>query len=348
MSFPLTPASPADLGLDAAALDRLHAQITAHVADGRYPGAQVAVARHGKLALLRSFGDARLDPARVPASDDTLWLLYSNTKVLTACAVWLLAEHGALAFTDRVAAHLPAFEANGKGEITLIQLLSHQAGFPNADMPSQAWDDHELLRKTVCEYALEWAPGSRVHYHGRAAHWTAAALIESVTKVDYRRFIRDEVIVPLGLGDELFFGVPDAVQHRAADMHEPGPDGRPVKRADENNARFRRAGTPGGGGYGTARAMAAFYQMLVNGGPSPAAGCSRRAPSSTCCATTPATAWTATWECRCIAASARICAAPPTRFAASARWRRRGRSATAASGRRTAGRIPTRACRSLI
>jgi len=266
MSFPLTPASPADLGLDAAALDRLHAQITAHVADGRYPGAQVAVARHGKLALLRSFGDARLDPARVPASDDTLWLLYSNTKVLTACAVWLLAEHGALAFTDRVAAHLPAFEANGKGEITLIQLLSHQAGFPNADMPSQAWDDHELLRKVVCEYTLEWAPGSRVHYHGRAAHWTAAALIESVTKVDYRRFIRDEVIVPLGLGDELFVGVPDAVQHRAADMHEPGPDGRPVKRADENNARFRRAGTPGGGGYGTARAMAAFYQMLVNGG----------------------------------------------------------------------------------
>ena len=266
MSFPLTPASPAALGLDAAALDRLLEHITRHVADGRYPGAQVAVARHGKLALFRSIGDARLDPARVPASDDTLWLLYSNTKVLTACAVWLLAERGALAFTDRVAAHLPGFEANGKGEITIIQLLSHQAGFPNADVPSQAWDDHELLRKTVCEYALEWAPGSRVHYHGRAAHWTAAALIESLTKLDYRRFIREEVIVPLALGEELFVGVPDAVQGRAADMHEPGPDGRAVKRADENNARFRRAGTPGGGGYGTARAMAAFYQMLLHGG----------------------------------------------------------------------------------
>jgi CubicO group peptidase (beta-lactamase class C family) len=266
MSFPLTPASSAVVGLDAAALDRLLEQIRRHVADGRYPGAQVAVARHGKLALFRSIGDARLDPARVAATDDTVWLLYSNTKVLTACAVWLLAERGALAFTDRVAAHLPGFEANGKGEITIIQLLSHQAGFPNADMPSQAWDDHELLRKTVCEYALEWAPGSRVHYHGRAAHWTAAALIESLTKLDYRRFIREEIIVPLGLGDELFVGVPDAVQERAADMHEPGPDGRAVKRADENNARFRRAGTPGGGGYGTARAMAAFYQMLLHGG----------------------------------------------------------------------------------
>jgi CubicO group peptidase (beta-lactamase class C family) len=266
MSFPLTPASPASLNLDPVALDRLLEQITRHVADGRYPGAQVALARHGKLALVRSFGESRLDPSRVAANDDTLWLLYSNTKVVTACAVWLLADRGALAFTDPVAAHVPGFEANGKGEITIIQLLSHQAGFPNAEMPSQAWDDHDLLRKTVCEFSLEWAPGSRVHYHRLAAHWTAAVLIEAVAKMDYRRFIREELIAPLGLGDELFVGMPDGVQDRAADMHEPGPDGRPVKRSDENNARFRRAGSPGGGGYGTARAMAAFYQMMLTGG----------------------------------------------------------------------------------
>src|SRR5256885_5467353 len=50
-------------------------------------------------------------------------------------------------------------------------------------------------------------------------------------------------------------------------MHEPAQDAsRHVKRADENTAEFRRAGTPGGGGYGTARAMAAFYQMLLQGG----------------------------------------------------------------------------------
>ena len=266
MSFPLTPASPASLNLDPVALDRLLDRITRHVADGRYPGAQVALARHGKLALVRSFGESRLDPSRVAANDDTLWLLYSNTKVVTACAVWLLADRGALAFTDPVAAHVPGFAANGKGEITIVQLLSHQAGFPNAEMPSQAWDDHDLLRKTVCEFSLEWAPGSRVHYHRLAAHWTAAVLIEAVAKMDYRRFIREELIAPLGLGDELFVGMPDAVQDRAADMHEPGPDGRPVKRNDENNARFRRAGSPGGGGYGTARAMAAFYQMMLTGG----------------------------------------------------------------------------------
>jgi CubicO group peptidase (beta-lactamase class C family) len=265
MAFPLSDATPASLGLDARALERLQELITRHLAEGRYPGAQIAVARDGRLALARTFGDARLDPSRTPARDDSLWLLYSNTKVITACAVWVLAEQGALQFTDRVAEHVPGFEAHGKGDVTIIQLLSHQGGFPNADVPKAAWEDHELLRQAVSDFTLEWTPGSRVHYHGRAAHWVAAVLIEALSKTDYRAFIREQVVEPLGLGDELFVGLPDARHARAVDMHEPGPTGQ-VKRAEENNAEFRRAGTPGGGGYATARAMAAFYQMLAAGG----------------------------------------------------------------------------------
>src|SRR5215475_9009318 len=174
MSFPLAPSTPAALGLDPQPLDRLGEIITRHLAEGRYPGAQIAVARRGKLALVRSFGDTRIGPDRVPARDDTLWLLYSNTKVVTACAVWILAERGALRFTDTVAEHLPGFEANGKGGITIVQLLTHQGGFPNADVPKAAWTDHDLLRRAVCGFALEWTPGSRVFYHGRAAHWASA------------------------------------------------------------------------------------------------------------------------------------------------------------------------------
>ena len=267
MSFPLSVAPPSSLGLDAPALDRLQELITRHLAEGRYPGAQIAMARDGKLALFRTFGDARLDPARVPAREDSLWLLYSNTKVISASAIWVLAEQGALRFTDRVAEHVPGFEANGKGDITIVQLLSHQGGFPSADVPKAAWEDHELLRRSVSGFTLEWTPGSRVYYHGRAAHWVAAVLIEALTKTDYRAFIREQVIEPLGLGDELFVGLPDARHERAADMHEPAASGGgQVKRAEENNPEFRRAGTPGGGGYASARAMAAFYQMLAAGG----------------------------------------------------------------------------------
>jgi CubicO group peptidase (beta-lactamase class C family) len=265
MALPLSDATPSSLGLDPRALDRLQEMITRHLAEGRYPGAQIAVARDGKLALCRTFGEARLDPTRTPARADSLWLLYSNTKVITACAIWILAEQGALRFTDRVAEHLPGFEAHGKGDITIIQLLSHQGGFPNADVPAAAWEDHELLRRAVSDFTLEWTPGSRVHYHSRAAHWVAAVLIEALSKTDYRVFIREQVAEPLGLGDELFVGLPDAQHHRAVDMHEPGAAGQ-VKRAEENTAPFRRAGTPGGGGYATARAMAAFYQMLASEG----------------------------------------------------------------------------------
>lgn len=267
MSFPLSAAAPSSLGLDPRALDRLQELITRHLAEGRYPGAQIAVARDGKLALSRTFGEARIDPQRTPARDESLWLLYSNTKVIAASAIWVLAEQGALRFTDRVAEHVPGFEANGKGDITIVQLLSHQGGFPNADVPKAAWEDHELLRRAVSGFTLEWTPGSRVHYHSRAAHWVAAVLIEALTKTDYRAFIREQVIEPLGLGDELFVGLPDARHERATDMHEPAASGRSqVRRAEENNPEFRRAGTPGGGGYASARAMAAFYQMLAAGG----------------------------------------------------------------------------------
>jgi CubicO group peptidase (beta-lactamase class C family) len=267
MNFPLGSSTPSASKLAQGPLDQLERVIEGHIKAGRYPGAQIAVARHGKLALVKTFGDATLDPNRQPAADDTLWLLYSNTKVITACAVWLLVERGALRFTDTVAEHVPGFEANGKGGITIIQLLSHQGGFPNADVPKEAWEDHELLRKVVCNFTLEFTPGTRMHYHGRAAHWAAAVLIEALAKQDYRTFIRDNVVDPLGLGGELFVGLPEVEGKRAVDMHEPSGDGtKLVRRAEENNAAFRKAGTPGGGGYATARAMAAFYQMLANNG----------------------------------------------------------------------------------
>jgi CubicO group peptidase (beta-lactamase class C family) len=267
MSARLPDTTPAAASLHAPALERLEEVVTQHIAEGRYPAAQLAVARHGRLVWTRTLGDARREPTRVPAHDDTLWLLYSNTKVITACAVWILAERGALRFTDTVASHVPGFEANGKGAITILQLLTHQGGFPNADVPSAAWEDHDLLRRGVCGFTLEWTPGSRMHYHGRAAHWTAAVLIEALAKTDYRDFIREEITRPLGLERDLFVGLPDVEHDRAVDMHEPSPDGaRQTRRAEESRPEFRRAGTPGGGGYATARAMATFYQMLLAGG----------------------------------------------------------------------------------
>src|SRR5258706_908968 len=262
--FPLAAASASELGFHAPALDKLRRTIEGHIAEGRYPGAQIALARHGKLALAETYGLASLEP-KLPARDDTLWLMFSNTKVITAAGVWALVEDGALRFTDKISDHIPEFAQHGKGDITIIQLLSHRGGFPSAEPNGDWWSDHDKLRTMVCDFTLEWTPGSGLAYHGRSAHHVAAALIEAVAKVDFGDFLRSRIIEPLGLGRELFVGMPDAEHGRAVAMYV--PEGKQQKAlADSNTAPFRRAGVPSGGGYGTARAMAAFYQMMANDG----------------------------------------------------------------------------------
>jgi CubicO group peptidase (beta-lactamase class C family) len=259
--FLLPSEDPAALGLAGKPLADLDRLIRHHIEDGRYPGCQVALARHGKLALFKSYGEARCAPS-VLAGDETLWLLFSNTKVLTMAAVWSLVEDGALSFIDRVADHLPEFSAHGKEGVTIFDLATHQAGFPSANVTRAAWEDHARMRREVCDFRPEWPVGSRLHYHSRSAHLTLAMVIEAVTGRDYRDVLRERVIAPLGLADELFVGVPEAEQHRCADIHAPpGPDA-----PGDNSAEFRAAGLPHGGGYGTARALAAFYQMMLGKG----------------------------------------------------------------------------------
>ena len=267
MAFILETTEAVAAGVNPAQVERMSRLIEAHIAEGRYPGAQVAIARHGKLVFMRNYGLARISPA-VAARDNTVWRLYSNTKVITAAAIWVLVEEGALSFTDRVAEHIPDFARHGKRDITILQVLTHQAGFPNAPvMPPEAWEDHQLLRRLVCDYTLEWTPGSRLHYHSYSAHWVLAVIIEAVAKTDFRAFIRARVIEPLSLGDELYVGMNESDQLRCAEMYEPSSDGKTQRLIEaENTMAFRRAGIPSGGGFATARAMAAFYQVLLAGG----------------------------------------------------------------------------------
>src|SRR6201997_729240 len=256
--YPLPSGDPASLGFAAKPLQHLDRLIRQHLEEGRYPGAQIALTRHGKLALFRSYGNAKTEPRNTPTTDDTLFLLFSQTKVLTSSAVWALVEEGRLSFMDRIADHLPEFAQRGKGEITLHQVMTHQGGFPSGDVTKATWTDHARMRAEVCDFSLDWTPGTRLQYHPRAAHLTQAMVIEAVTGRDYREVIRDNVLAPLGLAGDVFVGVPEKEQGRCADTYAP--------EARDNSAQFKAAGMPSGGGYATARGMAAFYQMLLGGG----------------------------------------------------------------------------------
>src|SRR4051794_37495335 len=193
-SYPLASSNPEALGFALKPLEHLDRLIREHIEQGRYPGAQIALARNGQLVLYRTYGDARTEGGRAPANGDSLFLLFSQTKVLTSSAVWALVEEGRLSFMDKISDHLPEFAARGKADITLHQVMTHQGGFPSGDVTQATWTDHTRMRAEVCDFSLDWTPGSRLQYHPRAAHLTQAMVIEAVTGQDYRDVIRDKVL----------------------------------------------------------------------------------------------------------------------------------------------------------
>ena len=238
--------STANLYLHAQLADGIRVQLTLYLSS-----------RHHNETWVKD-GFIQMDKSPYPAA----------TARATTC-LWVLADEGAVTFHDKVADHIPEFARNGKADITIHQLLSHRAGFPLAGMafPPAAWNDREVRRKLVCDFTLDWTPGTRVRYHHQSAHWIAAVLIETLTGSDYRDFLRERVIAPLGLGDEMFVGVPESEQARAADVHDPAPDGKShLRDPNENEPAFRAAGLPATGGMATARGLAAYYQMLAQDG----------------------------------------------------------------------------------
>lgn len=258
--------TPDAAGLRADSLRWMEEFIEGHIAENRYSGAQVAIARRGQLAYVRSFGEAA---PGLKTADHTPFLLYSNTKVITASLIWAMVERGLLTFSDRVCDIVPEFARHNKQDVTIMHLLTHQGGFPNVDgyhdVPLEAYRDHKVLREVVCNFSLQWAPGSRVEYHHNAAHWTLVVVVEAVMGKDFRQVMRELIFEPLGLENELLMGVPDELAHTVASMLMPGPNGTLVKHEDDNPDR-RRAGVPAGGCFGSARAMVTFYQALLNGG----------------------------------------------------------------------------------
>jgi len=274
MTFPLKQTTPDPSPVHPDKLQHLVSLINTHIAEHRYPGCQMALAWRGQLLLNQSFGLSRIgaghtaDTQAVPCANHHLFLLYSNTKILMATALWVLNDQGKLRFSDRVAEHLPGFAAHDKQDITLLQLITHQAGFPDADVPTSLWQDHARILQTVCEFELQWTPGSRVHYHGLSAHWVLAMVIEAVTGWDFRDAVQRLVIAPLGLENDVFMGLPEAQSDRLAFLYEPdGSEATGQRLRDESiNRVWQTAGVPGGGAYGTARGMAALYQMMLNGG----------------------------------------------------------------------------------
>ncbi|MFI5307730.1 MAG: serine hydrolase domain-containing protein [Polyangiales bacterium] len=276
-------ASPEDVGVDPAKLEALFERAEREVQQGLLPAVQIAIARNGKLAGFRSFGNVKHEGRPAPATNDTLFCVFSCTKAITSAAAWLLIQEGKLAIDERVTDIVPEFGTHGKDVIRVEQLLTHTAGFPRAPFPPTDFLDRKLRLQRFADWRLNWEPGSRFEYHPSSSMYVVAEIIERRSGHAFGDFVRERIAKPLGLPD-LWVGLPRALHARLADIEHVGEKltaedyarmglrAPPETEVTEdaltlfNRPEAREAGIPGGGGTMTAAELALFYQALLHEG----------------------------------------------------------------------------------
>ncbi|WP_406369457.1 beta-lactamase family protein [Streptomyces sp. NBC_00647] len=180
-------------------------------------GAAVCLYQHGRPVVDLWGGIADPETGR-PWTRDTLQLVYSATKGATATAAHMLAQRGALDLDAPVAKYWPEFAANGKADIPVRWLLSHQAGLIALDQPvplneALAW--HPMAAALAAQRP-QWTPGTAHGYHGRTWGWLVGEVIRRVSGRTPGRFFADEIAAPLGL--DFFIGLPADERDRVSRM----------------------------------------------------------------------------------------------------------------------------------
>jgi len=140
-------------GLSASQLKPIADIVEKAIHDGKTPGAVVLVGNHGRVVYRRAFGYRALEPKKIPMTEDTVFDLASLTKaVATTTAVMQLAEKGKLDIEAPVVRYWPAFGTNGKGKITVRQLLSHYSGLrPDLSLKPRWSGYKKAMAKIVAE-----------------------------------------------------------------------------------------------------------------------------------------------------------------------------------------------------
>ena len=177
-------------------------------------GASVAVYHRGRLVVDMWVGVRSLDGD--PWTRDTLPMCFSTTKGVTATCAHVLADRGELDYDERVATYWPEFAQNGKGEITVRQVLSHSAGLHRfgtiIDHGSRILD-WEHMTDALARAKPAYEPGTAVGYHALTFGWLVGELVQRISGTPLEKFLQKEIAEPLGL-DGLHIGCPPEQRHR--------------------------------------------------------------------------------------------------------------------------------------
>ena len=186
-------------------------------------GASVAVYHRGRL-VVDLWGGVR-GPDGAPWTRDTLAMCWSTTKGVTATCAHVLADRGELDYDERVATYWPEFAQNGKGDITVRQVLSHSAGLHRLgtiiDHGSKILD-WEHMTDALARAKPAYQPGTSVGYHALTFGWLVGELVRRISGTPLEEFLQKEIAEPLGL-DGLYIGCPPKQRHRVAPLEPMSP-----------------------------------------------------------------------------------------------------------------------------
>jgi len=230
-------------------------------------------------------------PAGRPWREDTMQVIFSGTKGLTALCVAMLLDRGKLRLEDPVCVHWPEFAAAGKDAITVAEVVSHRARLPGVRTPLSDADplDPRQMAALLAAQAPETDPRAAFVYHAITYGWLCGELVRRVDGRSVGRFLAEEVVDPLGL--ELWIGLPPQLEPRVATLEYAADWGLSVVgRSDSfpgdglwasiwenpvlllpprlpwNEPAWHAAEIAAANGIGTARSLARLYGALACGG----------------------------------------------------------------------------------
>jgi len=217
---------------------------------------------------------------------NTIVNFFSVSKALCAIACMRLADRGKLDLDARVARYWPEFALGGKGDVTVRQLLSHQAGLPaiRRPLPDGAALEWQAITEALAEQEPWWAQGSAHGYHVNTFGFLAGELVRRIDGRTIGTLLREDVAGPLGA--DLAIGLPASEHHRVSDFQWLGNPVQPDLPNEAalmhwntywnppgfsgshwvNHPRWREAEVPSTNGHGNARAIARVYAALADGG----------------------------------------------------------------------------------
>jgi CubicO group peptidase (beta-lactamase class C family) len=263
---------------------------------GELGGACCAYYRGEKVVDL--WGGVRRKETGEPWERDTMVVVHSASKGLAAMTLAIAHSRGWLDYDARVAKYWPEFAQNGKQDVTVRQLLAHQAGLFAFDEPvdRSTVADPDRLAEVMARHKPAWEPGTRQAYHGLTLGFYEGELMR---RVDPRhrtlgQFFHDEVATRLG--EDIYIRLPAEIPtSRLATLSPPGRlemllGFRPLRlmvegmnhrsniyRAlginpgtnvylDDRRVYARNLEVPAGGGVGTARGIAHAYGVFAGDG----------------------------------------------------------------------------------